>query len=106
MGLVSSGFKSQNFESEEHYKDLKVDRDKLLQAEPSQRAAHVLRETSSKYPELDQQAKVEQYQKEVQNQRVSEEIKPIQIKSRRTNMGAEKKEGQDRTTKPYQPIDI
>ena len=65
MGLVSSGFKSQNFESEEHYKDLKVDRDKLLLAEPSQRAAHVLRETSSKYPELDQQAKVEQYQKEV-----------------------------------------
>ena len=55
MGLVSSGFANNaNFGSEENLRDLKVERDQLLQLEPSKRAAHVLKQTSDKYPELDE----------------------------------------------------
>jgi len=62
-----------------------IDRDQLRQVSPSKRAANVLKQTASKYPELDQAAQMENYKREVSEMSVSQNIQPIQLKSRRSN---------------------
>ena len=60
----------------------------LRQVSPSKRAADVLKQTSNKYPELDQAAQIESYKREVQGIEISQSIQPIQLKSRKTNNAA------------------
>ena len=46
--------------------NVQVDRAQVRQESPSKRAANVLRQTSAKYPELDQAAQLESYKRQVQ----------------------------------------
>ena len=83
-----------------------VDRTTLRKVEPSQRAANVLQQTSSRYPELDQAAQLENYQQELQSIKLSESIQPIQLKSKRTLNDTRLKERNAGKAQPFQPISL
>ena len=83
--------------------EVAVDATTLRQLSPSKRAAEVLRQTSSKYPELDQATQIENYRKEVSQMELSEAIRPIELKSKKTSNAGKiaSKVAQKAETRPY-----
>ena len=62
-----------------------IDRQSLRNASPSKRGADFLKQTSQRYPEMDQAAQIENYKRQVQEIEIGDSIKPIELKSKKTN---------------------
>ena len=67
-----------------------------------------MKQTTGKYPELDEVQSIENYKRQVQDMAISESIQPIQLKSRKTNNTNRTSNGtyREQQSQSYQPISL